>query len=75
MTCGRFGVRHRSVQHHDGAADHEQQRVEGQALNRGYPWCVPTLFTAAAVVMTVGLLCSQLLRHKEVHPVDMASEG
>jgi MFS transporter, DHA1 family, inner membrane transport protein len=35
---------------------------------------VPTLFTAAAVVMTVGLLCSQLLRHKEVHPVDVVIE-
>jgi DHA1 family inner membrane transport protein len=35
----------------------------------------PTLFTAAAVLMTVGLLCSQLLRHKEhvVEEVDVAS--
>jgi len=36
---------------------------------------VPTLVTAAAVVMAVGLLWRQLLRHKEVHPADVAPES
>ena len=31
---------------------------------------VPTLFMAAGVVLAVGLLCSRLLRHREVHPVE-----
>ena len=30
---------------------------------------------AAGVVLAVGVLCSQLLRHTEVHPVDVASES
>jgi predicted MFS family arabinose efflux permease len=35
----------------------------------------PTLFTAAAILLAVGLLCSQLLRQKELQVVDMAEES